>query len=124
MIPVSDQAAAVMVDGYVMHTRVESWRGPDLLDDDVPVESGTETVDVTLAVPESIELTVPRLDRGVSYSPGSATDHPLACWGQRLRIYLGVGLGSQIEWIRRTWFYITDTDTEGDAVTVDRKSVV
>lgn len=119
MIDISDQAAAVMAEGgYVMYTRIESWRGPELLDDDIPVDSGTESIDVTSAVPETIELTVPRLVRGTSYSPGSSADHPLASWGQRLRVYVGVGLGSQVEWIRRSWFYITDTGTEGDTVTV------
>lgn len=118
MIDISDTAAAVMTGGYTMHTRIESWLGPDLLDDDIPVDTGSETNDVTLNVPETIELNVPRLDRGTSYSPGSAVDHPLACWGQRLRIYLGVGIGLQVEWIRRSWYYITDTETSGDTVTV------
>lgn len=120
MIDVSAAAADIMATGdYQMYTRVESWFGSDLLDGDVPIDTGTETVDVTLNVPESIHLTVPALYEGVSYVPGDAIDHPLACWGQRLRINVGVGLaGGTVEWIRRQWCYITDTDVEGDSVNV------
>lgn len=119
MIDVSDEAADIMLSGgYTMYTRVESWKGGDLLDDNIPIESGSETVDVTLNVPEAIELTVPRLYRGTNYAPGSDVEHPLACWGQRLRIYVGVGTSSGVEWIRRQWAYIDSTKVDGDAVNI------
>lgn len=120
MIDVSDEAADIMAAGdFQMFTKVESWRGTNLLDDDVPIDTGTETVDVTLNVPESIHLTVPAVYEGVNYAPGDDVNHPLAPWGQRLRILVGVGVsGGGIEWIRRQWCYITDTEVEGDTVTV------
>lgn len=123
MIEISDIAASIMSGqsgGYEMFTRVESWRAGELLDGDIPVASGSVTTDVTLSVPESLTMTVPAYDRGVSYVPGADQDHPLACWGQRLHVSLGVGIGrDMVEWLGREWLYITDAKPDGaDGVTV------
>jgi hypothetical protein len=118
MLDVSDTAAAVMTTrGYTMRVRAESWLDGDQLDGDVPVAGGTETSDVTLNVPEALTLTVPALYKGVSYVPGRVDD-PLACWGQRLRVTLGVDLADGTEWLGRGWFYITGTSVADDTVTV------
>ena len=118
MITLSAEAMSVLTRSYRYHVAVESWLGGELLADGIPVAAGDEDTDRTLRVPERVTFTVPRLDRGVSWSP--VTDrHPLAANGQRLRVLLGVGLdGLRVEWFQRGWFLITESRTEGDTVTV------
>ncbi len=113
----SDEALAVVQRSFTMQVRAESWFGGRLIADEIPVADGTETRDRSLAVPERITFTVPRTDRGVRWEP-IETDHPLAAYGQILRIDYGVSVATHTEWINRGWFLITDTDTDGDTVTV------
>ncbi|MEV4384396.1 DUF5047 domain-containing protein [Micromonospora sp. NPDC049580] len=118
MIPISAAAASVLTRSYTYHQRVESWLGDQLLADDIPVDAGSEETDRALRVPERISLTVPRRDRGMSWSP-TTDDHPLAARGQRLRVQLGVGVGNgEIEWLQRGWYVIQDSEAEGDDVSV------
>lgn len=118
MITLTDVAQSVLTRSYRYHVRVESWLGEELLAEDVPVAVASEEGDRSLNVPERVTLTVPRNDRGMSWSPVEA-DHPLAANGQRLRVQLGVGVGrGQIEWFSRGWFVILDSDASGDDVSV------
>lgn len=118
MIELSDVAASVLTRSYRYHLAVESWRGEELLADDVPVDSATEEADRSLRIPERVTFTVPRVDRGVSWSPVAA-DHPLAANGQRLRVQLGVGVGrGAVEWFTRGWFLIQDAQVDMDRVEV------
>lgn len=118
MITLSTEATSVLTRSFTYRCMVESWRGSDLLADDIPVETAREEVDRSIRVPERLTLTVPRLDRGVSWSPVT-TDHPLAANGQRLRVQLGIDIGNgRTEWFQRGWFRIYDTDTDGDTVSV------
>lgn len=119
MIPLSDAAMSVLTRSYRMHLAVESWLGDRLLADAVPVDSGEEETDRTVAVPERVTLTVPRLVRGESWSPLDV-DHPLAANGQRIRVQLGVELvGGEIEWFQRGWFLIESSVVQGDSVEVE-----
>jgi len=118
MITLSDEATSVLTGSFTYYRRVQSWLGGDLLADDVPVVDGEEEIDRTLRVPERVTLTVPRLDRGVSYAPTEATS-PLAAYGQRLVVLLGIGLGNgAIDWFQRGAYVITDSSADGDAVQV------
>jgi Domain of unknown function (DUF5047) len=118
MLAMSSAAASLVTGSYTLHVRAESWQGNVLLTDEIPIDGGSEEVDASLNVPERITLTVPRTDRGVSWVP-TGTDHPLAPYGQRLKIELGIELGNgQIEWLQRGWFLITDSEVEGDSVRV------
>ncbi|WP_420124386.1 DUF5047 domain-containing protein [Nakamurella sp.] len=118
MIALSDVANSVISRSYTYRCRVESWRGADLLADDIPVEGGAEEVDRTLRVPERVTFTVPRFDRGMSWAPVAA-DHPLSASGQRLRVQVGVDIGGgQTEWIQRGWFVLAEAVPSGDTVTV------
>ena len=118
MIVLSDAAAGAVLGSWVMYTRVESWLGDQLLADDVPVVSGAEEVDRSLRVPERLTLSVPRVDRAFDWSP-DAVDHPLAPFGQRLRVSIGVGLaGGAVEWVTRGWYLIHDVSTDSDTVSV------
>ncbi|MEV7263967.1 DUF5047 domain-containing protein [Micromonospora aurantiaca] len=118
MITLSDEALSVLTRSYRPLVAVESWRGDELLADDIPVDAASEETDRSLRVPERVTLTVPRLDRGVSWSPVT-DDHPLATNGQRLRVQLGVDLGGGItEWFQRGWYVVQETVADGDSVTV------
>lgn len=118
MITLSDTAKSALTRSFTYRIMVESWRGSELLSDNVPVVSATEEGKRDSRVPELVTLTVPRVDRGFSWSPVS-DDHPLAANGQRLRIQLGIDIGNgQTEWFQRGWFVITDSETNGDTVTV------
>lgn len=117
MLDISTAALETIQRSYTMRIRAESWLGDQLLDE-IPVDTGSETQDRSLAVPESVTLTVPRTDGGTSWDP-AGRDHPLGSDGQRLRISLGVDLGNaETEWIERGWFLTTKTSTDDDTITV------
>lgn len=119
MISLTDAALSVLGRSFKYFVSVESWLDGELLAESVPVVAAMEETDRSLRVPERVTLTVPRLDRGVSWSPVMA-DHPLAANGQRLRVQLGVGLdSSRVEWLQRGWFLIQDATVDGDEVQVD-----
>jgi Domain of unknown function (DUF5047) len=119
MITLPDVAMSALMGSYSYHLRVESWRGEELLSDDVPVDGGGEETDRALRVPERITLTVPRVDRGTSWSP-VGDDHPLAARGQRLRVQLGIGIGAgRVEWTQRGWFVVRTSKAQGDVVNVE-----
>ena len=120
MIEISTQAASVLLSGHqVRRLRVESWYDDVLLDDDIPVSDGREEVDRSLNVPERITLTVPRVSRGVDYTPGELMS-PLGANGQRIRVLIGVGIGNdQFEWLQRGWYVITRSQARGDSVSVE-----
>lgn len=119
MLELSPEAASAVTSSYVQHVRVESWLGDVLLADDVPVAAGSEEGDLGLRVPERVSLSVPLLDRGVSYDP-TEPDSPLAAWGQQLKVSIGVELqAGTIEWLQRGMFLITRSDPAGDTVMVE-----
>lgn len=119
MITASARFLAAMTGSYVLHTRVESWLGGVLLDDNVPVSEASEEVDRTLNVPERLSMTVPITDRGVNYDPTLNPEHPLAPYGQQLRVSVGVEIAPDlIEWVTRGWYLIQDAQVEGDTVTI------
>lgn len=117
MLDLSVAALETIQRSYTMQIRCESWLGDQLLAE-VPVPDGSETHDRSLAVPESVSLTVPRYDGGTSWDP-VGRDHPLGSDGQRLRISIGIGLGNdETEWVERGWFLTTKTTTDQDSITV------
>lgn len=119
MITLSDDATSVLTRSYTYYVRVQSWLGDTLLSDDVPVIDGGEEVDRSLRVPERATLTVPRTDRGVSWDPVEA-DAPLAAFGQRLTVTLGIGFGPEdVEWMQRGEYLVTASRPSGDTVQVE-----
>ncbi|MFJ9114487.1 hypothetical protein ACIRJO_02945 [Streptomyces sp. NPDC102394] len=115
----SDTALSVVQRSFTMSVRAESWLDGQLLADGIPIADGSESRDRSLAIPETVSLTVPRRDRGYDWDPGTDPEHPLAAYGQMLRIDYGIDVGGQYEWINRGWFLITDSSTSGDTVTVN-----
>jgi hypothetical protein len=118
MIALSSQALSILGRSYRYYLSVDSWLGGALLADSIPVSAAVEETDRTLRVPERLTLTVPRRDRGMSWSP-VGVNHPLAANGQRLRVQLGIGLdGTRVEWFQRGWFLIEESTVDGDNVNV------
>lgn len=120
----SDEALAVVESSFTMDVRAESWLGGELLADSIPISDGGEDRDRSMAIPERISLTVPRRDRGVDWDPGTDPAHPLAAYGQQLRIDYGVNLGTHTEWINRGWFLVTGCEAEGDTVSVELQGLL
>lgn len=119
MITLSAAATSVLTRSHQVYLAVDSWLGGRLLAADIPVTAASEETDRTIRVPERVTFTVPRRDRGVSWSP-VGDDHPLRAAGQRLRVRLGIGLANgSIEWFQRGWFLIHDSAVDGDTVTVN-----
>ncbi len=126
MIEISDIAKASLLRGnQYRFLRVESWYDDQLLDDDIPVQSGTEDVDRASSVPERITLTVPRIAKRsfdgqrFDYTPGDLLS-PLAANGQMIRVVVGIGVGfGRIEWLTRGWYVITESEADGDEVQVE-----
>jgi len=119
MLDMSSTALDAVQRSYTMDVRAESWLGGQLIADDIPISDGSETCDRSLNIPEQVSLTVPRRDKGFDWDPGTDPAHPLAAYGQMLRIDYGLDVGGQMEWINRGWFLITESSTDGDTVTVN-----
>jgi hypothetical protein len=118
MLDMSTTALAAVLGSYTMDIRAESWLGGQLIADNIPIADGTETRDRSLTVPEQISLTIPKRDQGFDWDPGTNPNHPLAAYGQVLRIDYGVDLDTHTEWINRGWFLITGSETDNDTVSV------
>lgn len=86
-----DGAPSALYEGVLQwHPRVSSWRGGELLADDVPITGGTCSEDESQPVPDSVEITVPRWNQGFDWKPGTNPDHPLAAHGQELVVSIVV----------------------------------
>ena len=118
MLDMSTTALSVVQGSYTMAIRAESWLDGQLIADNIPIADGNEGRDRSLAVPEQISLTIPRRAAGFDWDPGTDPEHPLAAYGQQLRIDYGVDVGGQFEWINRGWFLITESASDGDTVSV------
>jgi hypothetical protein len=119
MITVSSDAQSVLAGaGFVYKVAVESWRGGVLLADNVPIASGGEETDRSIAVPERATFRVPRVKDGVDWTPTSPIS-PLAAKGQHLHVKLGIGLRQgATEWLTRARLLIYETEPDGDALSV------
>lgn len=81
--------AEVYSGTLVVEPVISAWLGDRQLATSVPVVSGSFAKSVRTAVPERLELTVPRRMDGVDWLPRSH-DHPLARFGQVLDVALRV----------------------------------
>ncbi len=125
MITLSDAALRALTASFTYHVRAESWLGDQLLAEEIPISSGFEDGDRSLRVPERVTLTVPRIALGTDWTP-IAADSPLAAYGQRIKVELGIGLGgaSEIEWFQRGWFVIYSSAVTGDTIRVDCRGLL
>lgn len=119
MIAVSDATMAILQGGgFTMRARATAVLDGVVVAANVPIIDGGEEYDASLSVPERVTISVPRVADGVNWTPTLASS-PLAAFGQRLRIQLGVGIGQDgVEWFDRGEFVINQSDVDGDRVTV------
>jgi len=118
MLTLTETALGALTRSWRYRINVQSWLGGELLAADIPVVDGGEEIDRSLRVPERVSLTVPRVDRGFSWDPVES-DHPLAAYGQRLWVRVGIDVGSTTEWAMRGEYLITDSATDGDTVQIE-----
>jgi hypothetical protein len=132
MIELSDLATAILARGnQTRFLRISSWYGDQLVADDLPVadSSAQETINRADSVPERLTFQVPRISRGVDYTP-IGVDHPLAANGQRLKVELGVQTGIRddgtpnVEYLQRRWFVIFESQPTGDTVSVEGRGLL
>lgn len=108
---------------FRMTARATVTRGGEVLAADIPIADGFEEADDTLRVPERVTISVPRVVDGVDWSPQDPTD-PLAPYGQRLHVKLGIDLGADgTEWLDRGEFLIYESGLSADEKTVDVTAV-
>jgi hypothetical protein len=122
MIGVSSASRAMQADSasFRWHIRVESWYNGALLHEDVPIITATEVSDRTATVPERLTLSVPREVDGFNWSPEQDDTHPLAPYGQRLQVILGVEIArGTVEWAQRGEYLINSAKPQGDEVQVE-----
>lgn len=116
MRPASERLAALLAGPQVTYgCRAEAWYGGKLTAESVPVFTGRarftagpiETVEVTLSVPVD------------QYEPLTEPDHPLAAYGQRLRLFIDiVGPTGEVETTPLGWFRIESSLPAGDFIDI------
>ena len=119
MITVSaDLMNTLRYGSYRLHARCHVTRGGEVLASAIPIVAGQEEYDESLTVPERVTVTVPRVVDGINLEPATATS-PLAAYGQRLHVQLGVDVGAAgVEWFDRGEFLIQSSEASGDQVDV------
>lgn len=104
---------------FRMTARATVTRGGQVLASDIPISTGYEEADDALRVPERVTLSIPRMVDGVDWSPQDH-DSPLAPYGQRLHVKLGIDLGADgTEWLDRGEFLIYQSGLSADETSVD-----
>jgi Domain of unknown function (DUF5047) len=119
MIDCSDECHQVL-DGrtFVMRARASVSLAGRTIASDLPIAAGNEEFDGSIRVPERVQIKIPRVLDGVDMIPTSAT-HPLAPYGQRLHVSIGIGVsGGVTEWLNRGEFLTQEVSLDGDAVAV------
>lgn len=104
---------------------MSSWRGGQLLGENIPVVGGRLTADVAQQVPERLTLTVanPGTDNQIGpWSPGDNPDHPLAANGQVLYVDVTITTGTD-EWMTRLGAYLIQDWQDNDDGTVQVEAV-
>lgn len=123
MIPVSQDCADVLASSVrpALVLDVESWLGSALLGR-VPVVAGSWAVtgEDSRLVPGSVTLDVPRRPEWVPDGPG----HPLAAYGQQLRLKIGVRLPTGgVEWVPAGRYRVTSAMPVDEVVQVEAVSL-
>lgn len=121
MRPSTERLAALLQGPQVTYgCRVEAWYGGRMTAESVPVVDGRakftagviETVEVTLTVPVD------------QYAPLTDPTHPLAAYGQRLRLFIDVvGPTGEVETTPLGWFRIETSDPAGDFIEIKARDL-
>lgn len=99
---------------------VSSWLGGRLLAAQVPVSRGRITWSASQDVPESLTMTVPRVDGEMDWCPGADPEHPLARYGQELDVSIRVTstAAASASWLVRVARILITEWEDDDAATV------
>ncbi|MYR93387.1 MULTISPECIES: DUF5047 domain-containing protein [unclassified Streptomyces] len=118
MRTVSARWAPTVARTHPVVTEVNAHLGATLLAA-VPITAGQVVFDVSARGRRRCTVTVPLVDRGTRWDPGSDPAHPLAAYGQQLHIRTGVRhLDGTAELLNLGRYLITDTDTDESEGTV------
>jgi hypothetical protein len=122
MLEASAALASLLTGTHRARCRVESWYDGELVADDVPISSGTVTLDRYARIPGALEIEVPGLDE---WHPRSDPLHPLAAYGQTLAAVRGVQLpgGDTPELLPLGWFRIVEWSPSAGGITVRAESL-
>jgi hypothetical protein len=103
--------------------RIESWRDGKQLAASIPITDGAVTYDDTATLKRRLTISVPaRMPDTTVWDPGDSADHPLAAYGQRLHVQIGIQLPTgPVELMDHGWYLITgwQRDETGGTVTVE-----
>ena len=127
MLSVDPILAESIAGSFRPFVRVDSWYGGNLLFSDLPVESGSVTVDSTSLIQRTLTLTVvgddPRLDPDYMGVDGSMS--AVGCDGQELVVHLGVLLPDGRPVTTQVGvFVISDVDPKDMWLSKDGKGVL
>lgn len=107
----SARFAEAVLGSHRIVTRLEVWRGPDMLLDDVPTAEGEVTVDGENQIPGELAITVPA-GEGRYLVPRDPFD-PLAPFGQRIHVAHGIRyLDDTDELLDLGWWQIESADPD------------
>jgi hypothetical protein len=101
-----------------MLTRVESWYAGARLVTSVPITRGSIAFDATGVIQRQLKITVPIATPERRWDPAGQPNHPLANYGQRLKVYTGIGYpNGATELLDAGWYLITKWEhREQDAI--------
>lgn len=117
MRAVSPVYRAALATSHGVAVDVSSWRSGKLLAANIPVLSAQITYDDTATLRRRLAITVPVQDPVAvfSWDPGSSANHPLANYGQRLKVRAGIVLPTgQKEMFDHGWYLITGWELSED----------
>lgn len=125
MRPTSPAWSPTITAAHRIAVRVSSWRSGQLLAVSVPITDGAVTYDDTAMLKRRLTITVPaRMPDGTVWDPGDSADHPLAAYGQRLQLKLGIELPTRaVELMEHGWYLITGWQRDESAGQIQVEAV-
>lgn len=107
-----------------MLTRIESWYGGQQLVTSVPVTAASIAFDATGVLQRQLKISVPVATPDRRWDPAGNPSHPLACYGQRLKVYTGIGYpNGGTELLDLGWFLITKWEHREESSSVAIEAV-
>lgn len=100
--------ASLIAYTHPMRTRVSSYLDGVELASSVPITNGKITFDDTGTIKRRLTISVPARDPSSRWDPAGNMSHPLAVYGQRLKVCTGMAFpNGAVEMLDVGWFLIT-----------------